>query len=417
MITRRGIFTLGSTGLLLPRRLFAAGTGFERKFLFVFCPGGWDVVGVFAPVFNETTDHFGEDVLGTVGGFQITDSPTRPSVRSFFENWGDQTCLINGMQVPSVAHDVCTLLTMTGVTARGLDDWVSVVAAQSVEEYLVPNIHIAGPLFPVRFGSASVRVGAYGQLGELIKGESLVSSDQAIKIPPANVEALEEAFIRQRVNRWASNARPGAATDFGAYEQIALDRAEKIGPHAEGLSVAGGGDFASLVDVALYALTSNLSRTAMVAYGAGGNGIWDTHANNDAQDALFEELFRVLGETMNTLEATPGSGGGSLLDETTVVVLSEMGRTPQRSASGGKDHWTWTSAMLIGSGVQGGKTIGTWNDDLSGSAVDLASGETTSEGVVLGPGHLGATILALADIDPNEFVDPAVGTVLAAAME
>ena len=161
---------------------------------------------------------------------------------------------------------------------------------------------------------------------------------------------------------------------------------------------------------------AGLSRTGMVAFGAGGNGQWDTHSGNSAQDGYFEQLFSVLDQVIAELDAAPGENGGTLLDETTVVVLSEMGRTPQRSASGGKDHWTWTSAMLIGSGVAGGRTIGNWTEQLTGDAINLSSGEVSESGVTMMPGHLGATLLALADIDPGDDVDPAVGEVIEAVL-
>ena len=40
------------------------------------------------------------------------------------------------------------------------------------------------------------------------------------------------------------------------------------------------------------------------------------------------------------------------MDELTVVVLSEMTRTPKFNVSGGKDPWPYTSALLLGHGLQ-----------------------------------------------------------------
>jgi uncharacterized protein (DUF1501 family) len=48
----------------------------------------------------------------------------------------------------------------------------------------------------------------------------------------------------------------------------------------------------------------------------------------------------------------PGHAGGLLSDEVVVVLISEMGRFPQRNTGGGNDHWTYTSAMLVGPGVR-----------------------------------------------------------------
>src|SRR5262249_45396489 len=48
-----------------------------------------------------------------------------------------------------------------------------------------------------------------------------------------------------------------------------------------------------------------------------------------------------------------------LLDETLVVVMSEMGRTPKINANGGRDHWTYCySVLFAGAGIQGGSIYG-----------------------------------------------------------
>lgn len=410
MLSRRGLFALGSAGLLLPRRLFAAKSG-ERKFLFVFNPGGWDPLLVYAPVFNDNMDHLLGDTAASVGGFDITDGPNRPSVRSFFETWGSKTCLINGLMIPSVAHDVCTRLTMTADARGAQDDWVSIIAGNA-QERLMPNVHISGPIYPLRYADASVRVGLAGQLPALVTGEALENQDVPTAQAASAVEDLEEAWIRRRVDAWTAAAKPGMAARIGAKEQLALERAAQLPAVADALTVSEAGDLYAAASVAVRALSAGLSRTGIVGYGVGGNGQWDTHSGNTLQDGFYEELFDVLAQVVTDLDAAPGENGGSMLDETTVVVLSEMGRAPQANAAGGKDHWTWTSAMLIGSGVQGGKTIGGWKDDLTGEPIDLTSGDPSDSGETIYPGHLGATLLALADVDPGEFVDRSMGTVI-----
>jgi hypothetical protein len=48
-----------------------------------------------------------------------------------------------------------------------------------------------------------------------------------------------------------------------------------------------------------------------------------------------------------------------LLDETLVVLMSEMGRTPRVNANGGRDHWTYCySVLLAGGGIRGGTVYG-----------------------------------------------------------
>jgi uncharacterized protein (DUF1501 family) len=81
-----------------------------------------------------------------------------------------------------------------------------------------------------------------------------------------------------------------------------------------------------------------------------------------------------------------------------------MGRFPTLNTTGGKDHWNFTSALLIGAGVAGGRAIGGYDDALKGRDVDLASGDVRDGATPMHSGHLGATLLALGDVDPAEFV-------------
>ena len=48
-----------------------------------------------------------------------------------------------------------------------------------------------------------------------------------------------------------------------------------------------------------------------------------------------------------------------LLDETLVVVMSEMGRTPKINGNAGRDHWTYCYSMFFaGAGIRGGTIYG-----------------------------------------------------------
>ena len=136
---------------------------------------------------------------------------------------------------------------------------------------------------------------------------------------------------------------------------------------------------------------------------------WDSHATNMLQDSHFELLFELLNTIMAELDSRTSQSGQALSEEVTVVVLSEMGRDPRLNPQEGKHHWTFTSAMMIGSGVQGGQVIGSFDDYVTGSSVDLDTGEVRDGGVQMYHSHLGATMLALGDVDPGDYlhnIDP-----------
>ncbi|MFN0055281.1 MAG: DUF1501 domain-containing protein, partial [Planctomycetales bacterium] len=92
-------------------------------------------------------------------------------------------------------------------------------------------------------------------------------------------------------------------------------------------------------------------------------GGWDTHGNNFncLRDRLLPEFDRPFAALLDDLSQR------GLLDETLVIVSSEMGRKPKigdpRSGGpdgAGRDHWTaCMSTLLAGGGIRGGQTYGT----------------------------------------------------------
>ena len=85
------------------------------------------------------------------------------------------------------------------------------------------------------------------------------------------------------------------------------------------------------------------------------NQVWDTHERNFP--ILKENHLPNLDQTYSALMGDLDARG--LLDETLVVMMGEMGRTPQINANGGRDHWTFCySVVLAGAGVRGGSVYG-----------------------------------------------------------
>jgi uncharacterized protein (DUF1501 family) len=91
-------------------------------------------------------------------------------------------------------------------------------------------------------------------------------------------------------------------------------------------------------------------------------GGWDTHGSNFEclEKYLLPEFDRGFSALVEDLAAR------GMLDETLLLVTSEMGRTPKigdpRSggvSGAGRDHWTHCmSVLLAGGGIRGGQTYG-----------------------------------------------------------
>lgn len=100
-------------------------------------------------------------------------------------------------------------------------------------------------------------------------------------------------------------------------------------------------------------------RLAKKCSSAGG---WDTHGNNF--NCLKDDLLPVFDRAFSALVEDLAQRG--LLDETLLMVTSEMGRTPKigdprsgGNSGAGRDHWTHClTDVLAGGGITGGQVYG-----------------------------------------------------------
>ena len=82
---------------------------------------------------------------------------------------------------------------------------------------------------------------------------------------------------------------------------------------------------------------------------------WDTHTKNF--EILKDNKLPGLDQTYSALMEDLDARG--LLDETLVVLMSEMGRTPRINGNAGRDHWTYCySTLFAGAGIRGGTLYG-----------------------------------------------------------
>ena len=109
---------LAAMGLPAPGAL-AVGGDPAMKFIFVFAQGGWDPTRVFADGFDiQGVAMEPGSERASVGEIDFIHHVNRPSVARFFEQNYQRTLVLNGLLVPSIAHEICTMLAMTG-TSQG----------------------------------------------------------------------------------------------------------------------------------------------------------------------------------------------------------------------------------------------------------------------------------------------------------
>ncbi len=113
---------------------------------------------------------------------------------------------------------------------------------------------------------------------------------------------------------------------------------------------------------------------------------WDSHRNSDdVKKHLLPGFDRALSALLVDLEDR------GMLDETLVVAMGEMGRTPKANKQWGRNHWSMLfPAVIAGAGVVGGTVHGV-TDKIAGHA----------ESRPTSPEDLAATIYHALGIDPT----------------
>jgi hypothetical protein len=117
-------------------------------------------------------------------------------------------------------------------------------------------------------------------------------------------------------------------------------------------------------------------------------GGWDTHQKNfsSLRDSRLPNLDKGVSNLIQDLRDR------SMLDDVTVIVWGEFGRTPKINGTGGRDHWNRVmSVLLAGGGMNNGQVIG---------ASDPKGGEPSDRPVYLG--EVFATLYQNVGIDVSE---------------
>jgi hypothetical protein len=396
MISRRRFIQtlLASSSLGVPR--ISSAQSSNHNIIFLTCFGGWDPTRVLLPAFNNPLVNMEWDAVPrTYGDLTIVDHPDRISVRSFFDNFADKCSIIHGILTPSIAHMACLRLIRTGFLS-GKPDWPSILASELYSGSPLPHLCISGPAYPAQYADLLSRTGGGGQFEALLDGSMINWSDDFINEIDGNLLSAEKEMMLRRLNQ----SQQRRDIPLLQQAQSAVDRGSILLQQQSNVDWSSDSSFLGDCMVAVDVLDRGLSQCISIAHPA----LWDSHSNNDIyQFWLWEETFSALEQLCNQLSQRQGQNA-SLLDETTIVLFSDMGRAPQNNSDLGKDHWPYSSALVVGSKNSGGRSFGGYNSEFVGESIDLSTGLPSTSGEVITAGHFGSTLLGMMGVDWQKFV-------------
>jgi hypothetical protein len=410
-LTRRDLLTAGGLslfGISLPDVLRAEAesaprTGKAKSVILLYLFGGPPKHELFDPKPDA-----GEDVRGPFGTI-ATDVPGVQFCELVpqMSKWLNRSTLVRSGTHPHNDHSAGLLYTMTGKKAMKLESAVPVLPTQApsmnaVVQYLARNERrelpagVWMPCYP-GWGQASIRPGPYaGFLGHrydpLITGCDLTGTRKHKDFYDADIQnghiVLPEMKLQPEVTLDRLSRRRTLLDQFDdeqrrieqdeardrldGYKQQAFDmltsrnspnspwRAFDVSDEPPALRDRYGRHLYGEAALIARRLVERGVRLVTIAWESfekrdGDGPAWDTHKDHfnivkGYRAPALDQVHSALCEDM---------AASGLLDETLIVVMGEMGRTPKANKGAGRDHWSYCyDVMFTGAGVKQGLVLG-----------------------------------------------------------
>ncbi len=409
MLSRRHFLGLGgaaaaalATSSLRPRAARAAAAGSRKNLIVVMAQGGWDVTYALDPKEQSAKVDVPAGAARRFGNLDIMVDASRPNVTAFFTRYAERSAVIRGITLTSISHTECVKRILTGGRSNANPDVAAAVAHELGRDLPIPYLILGDHAFTGPYAVSSGRVGATNQvvaLADEAQRYNVIGETASPFSPDAGDRERVRKYLlaraeRERAVRGAAGYNKKRIDDFST----AMTKADRLIELRAGLGARGRSlSLESQSDLAIEALVGGIAHSVSV----NSRLTWDTHDNNADQAVAHEALYAGVTHLADGLAARRGlRGGATLLDETVVLVVSELSRTPKLNAQLGKDHWPVTSALVFGGGVNGGRAWGGTSASLDPLLIDYATGAPSADGKNLETKNFAAGILSLCGADP-----------------
>ncbi len=208
---------------------------------------------------------------------------------------------------------------------------------------LLASLGVKSPLGAISIGATTPRI-----LSGRMPVANLPSGKMIARPLPVDRPAVAAAF---------SKLYQGTSPIDQAYQEGVSARRDLIGDLEAEMTTANNGapPVGALASDARH-LGDLMAQDSRIRLGFLAAGGWDTHVRQGASQGLLADQLKGLGEGLATLVQALGP----VYQRTTILVMSEFGRTVHENGNGGTDHGHGNVMWLLGGRVQGGKVYGPW---------------------------------------------------------
>jgi len=339
MATRRTLLATGTTLTLLApfARLASAAAKPDARLVLVILRGGLDGLAAVPPyaepAYAQTRGTLALGGPGTEDGVLDLDGtfglhPALPSLHAMYR--AREALVLHATATPyrERSHfDAQNVLEAGGVSPSATaDGWLNRALAALDST-----------------GAAREAVALADSVPLVLRGELAVTSWAPSQLPETDDDTLA------RVRRLYEAADPKLAASLSS----ALEARSLAGDSNDArMGGRGGANVAPLAAAAARFLASAAGPRVAVL-DAGG---WDTHANQGGAQGPLALRLRGLDQGLQLLKTELGT----VWRDTSVLVVTEFGRTVAVNGTRGTDHGTAGCAFLLGGAVAGGRVLADW---------------------------------------------------------
>jgi hypothetical protein len=366
-------------------------------FILINAMGGWDPTSICDPKgrANEMSDapvnmYFTDDIQ-EAGNIQY--APVA-GLETFFEAYYPDLLVINGVDTETNGHDSGRRNMWSGQLAEGYPTLGAAVAAAHGSDLALSFItnggydHTAGLVAPTRMGNTDVvtRLAFPNRVNPS-------AGDETYHLPStyARIEKMRQERLAKRMEMpQLPRVRHAMGMLYGAHGSE--NQLQKLTEFLPEVLDNSGNPLRRQAEVAIASYKAGLTISANLTYGG-----FDTHGNHDNNH--YPRLAAMMDGVGYIMEEADRQG---VADKVIIVVGSDFGRTPWYNDGNGKDHWSITSYMLMGTGIEGNRVIGATDGGHVPLTVNADTLELDPNGIRITPAHVQRSLRKLAGVYGTE---------------
>lgn len=367
----------------------------NRYFVIVNASGAWDTTSFCDPKGSETlysddkgaVNKFSENDIQQIGAFNVaptlpnlTTPPETNHVEAFFTQFKDELLVINGVDQGTNNHKVGKRLSGCGSSNAVFPSTMALIAEPFAQSQPMPYLTY-GDYDNTDSLLASTRLSNLSVINELVNDNPYMESQAA---------DILGSFLESRMDHLGNQVEYQNKQNL--LEQLSQARNSK-------------GDLGKLLDAMPATPDSGLRLQAEVVAASFGSGLstvanmrlggFDSHNDNDQrQSDKLNEYFDGVSYLISELKRQ------GVYEQTTIIMASDFARTPYYNSNNGKDHWPVNSFLFLGSGINGGRTIGATDYQQKPLLVNPETLAIDNEnGIKLTPAHIHIALRKLAGLE------------------